>query len=65
MMGSAGLPDRVIYAFLFALVTACSTESYYLVEMPGRWLAARLMSGRKNNDMGLTVISIEEIDAAL
>jgi peptidoglycan/LPS O-acetylase OafA/YrhL len=51
-------------SFAFVLVIAFSAASYYLVEMPGRRLALRLMSRKKNDDVAPSVISIDEIDAA-
>lgn len=59
-----GLSVVVSALFAFALVIGCSAASYYLVEMPGRRLALRLMS-RKKNDHPVTMITpIKETDAA-
>ncbi|MGF6573849.1 peptidoglycan/LPS O-acetylase OafA/YrhL [Paraburkholderia sp. GAS333] len=59
-----GLSVVVSASFAFALVIACSAASYYLVEMPGRRLALRLMSGRKNDNPVTIITSIKETDAA-
>lgn len=59
-----GLSVVVSASFAFALVIACSTASYYLVEVPGRRLALQLMSRKKNEDAVVLVTPIKETDTA-
>lgn len=52
-------------SFAFVLVVAFSAASYYLVEMPGRQLALRLMSGKRKGSVEPPAMgAVDEADAA-